>query len=88
MSFLAATLFAALGTPSAQARVEVSVEIFYNNLDAFGTWQEVGEYGYCWQPRKVKQDWRPYSDGRWVYTDAGWTWDSDEPYSWANVGKE
>lgn len=83
MSFLAATLFTALGTPSAQARVEVSVEIFYNNLDAYGTWQEVGEYGFCWQPRKVKQDWRPYSDGRWVYTDAGWTWDSDEPYSWA-----
>jgi hypothetical protein len=31
----------------------------------------------------VDLDWRPYSDGRWLYTDAGWTWDSDEPYSWA-----
>lgn len=62
---------------------EVSVDFFHDSLDSYGDWREVGDYGYCWQPRDVDRDWRPYNDGRWLYTDAGWTWDSEEPYSWA-----
>jgi hypothetical protein len=27
--------------------------------------------------------WRPYSDGRWVWTSYGWTWVSYEPFGWA-----
>lgn len=69
--------------PGTKAVAGVSVDFFYNNLDAYGDWREVGDYGYCWQPRNVDSDWRPYSDGHWLYTDAGWTWDSDEPFSWA-----
>ncbi len=79
---LTALLFGAL-VPSAVAQQSVSMDFFYDNLDPYGTWREVGNYGYCWQPQNVDQDWRPYSDGRWVYTDAGWTWDSDEPFGWA-----
>ncbi len=79
-SLLCSTLLLATALP---AKAELSVDFFYDNLDAHGEWREVGDYGYCWQPRGVDRDWRPYSDGRWVYTDAGWTWDSDEPYSWA-----
>ncbi len=71
------------GTTAARAQESVSIDFFYDNLDPYGDWREVGSYGYCWQPRNVEQDWQPYSDGRWVYTDAGWTWDSDEPYGWA-----
>jgi hypothetical protein len=59
------------------------LDFFHDNLESYGEWREVGDYGYCWQPRDVDRDWRPYSDGQWIYTDAGWTWDSDEPYSWA-----
>lgn len=70
-------------TSSAQARDAVSVDFFYDNLEPHGNWREVGGYGYCWQPRDVGPDWRPYSDGRWVYTDAGWTWDSNEDFGWA-----
>ena len=29
------------------------------------------------------RDWRPYTNGHWIYTDAGWTWISDEPFGWA-----
>jgi hypothetical protein len=76
------TAFASLmATPSKAA--DVSVSFFYDNLDPYGDWVEVGDYGYCWHPRDVSDDWRPYSDGHWVYTDAGWTWVSDEPYGWA-----
>ncbi len=28
---------------------EVSIDFFYNNLNG-GSWIEVGNYGYCWQP--------------------------------------
>ncbi len=82
-SILAATLFAGAAISSAQGAVQLSVDFFHDNLEAHGDWREVGDYGYCWQPRDVDRNWRPYRDGRWLYTDAGWTWDSDEPYSWA-----
>lgn len=80
--FIAATLLGVC-ISTAESREPVSLEFFYDNLDDQGTWREVGDYGYCWQPYDIDQNWRPYSDGRWVYTDAGWTWDSDEPYGWA-----
>jgi hypothetical protein len=81
-SILAGTML--FGAASfAQPDVRVSVDFFHDSLDSYGDWREVGDYGYCWQPREVDANWRPYSDGRWLYTDAGWTWDSEEPYSWA-----
>ena len=82
-SILAAVMFFGTAVPRVQAAVSVSVDFFHDHLESYGDWREVGDYGYCWQPRNVDRDWRPYSDGHWVYTDAGWTWDSEEPYSWA-----
>src|SRR6516162_3457862 len=66
------------------ARADVSVDFFYNNLSG-GSWVEVGDYGYCWQPDVAvnNSDWRPYSDGYWAYTDDGWTWVSYEDFGWA-----
>ncbi len=82
-SLLAATLLLGGTVSPLHAAAQISVDFFHENLSSHGDWREVGDYGYCWQPRDVDSEWRPYSDGRWVYTDAGWTWDSDEPYSWA-----
>lgn len=58
---------------------------FYTRLEPQGEWRETSNYGYVWQPRVAweSRDWRPYTNGRWVYTDAGWTWISDEPFGWA-----
>jgi hypothetical protein len=63
---------------------DVSIDFFYNNLNG-GSWFEVGNYGYCWQPDIAVSDpsWRPYADGYWAYTDLGWTWVSYEDYGWA-----
>jgi hypothetical protein len=63
---------------------DVSVDFFYNNLNG-GSWVEVGNYGYCWQPDVAVSDasWRPYADGYWAYTDEGWTWVSYEDFGWA-----
>ena len=80
---LATALFIHLGIPKSQAAPNISVDFFYDQLSDYGDWVEVGDYGYGWQPRDVDEDWRPYSDGRWASTEAGWTWLSDEPYGWA-----
>src|SRR5438105_2197892 len=58
---------------------------FYTKLESHGAWLETADYGYVWQPREAESSrtWRPYTNGRWVYTDAGWTWISEEPFGWA-----
>ena len=62
-----------------------SYNTFYTKLDRYGDWRETSDYGYVWQPREAERsrNWRPYTNGRWVYTDAGWTWVSEEPFGWA-----
>jgi len=57
---------------------------FYDSLAPYGSWLETPDYGYVWQPAVVGSlGWRPYTDGRWVCTDHGWTWISNEPFGWA-----
>jgi len=64
-------------------RADVSVNFFYDNLNG-GSWYEVADYGYVWQPdAATNADWRPYTDGYWTYTDVGWTWVSYEDFGWA-----
>lgn len=67
-----------------QARADVSIDFFYNNLSG-GNWIEAGDYGYGWQPDVATSDpnWRPYADGYWAYTDVGWAWVSYEDFGWA-----
>ena len=62
-----------------------SYATFYRKLEPYGDWIETGDYGYVWQPREAERPerWRPYTNGHWVYTDAGWTWVSDERFGWA-----
>src|SRR5437868_700829 len=67
-----------------QARADVSIDVFYDNLSG-GNWIDVEGYGYGWQPDLAvnDQNWRPYADGYWAYTDDGWTWVSYEDFGWA-----
>jgi len=69
-------------TSRADAQTPVSFGFFYNSLDPYGQWVQVGDYGYCWHPNNVGPDWRPYADGYWAYTDDGWTWVSYEDFGW------
>lgn len=56
---------------------------FYDPLRAHGEWVFVEGYGHCWRPVRTAYGWRPYADGRWVWTNCGWAWDSPEPWGWA-----
>jgi len=82
--FFAVAMLIGFSAAFQAARADVSVDFFYNNLSG-GSWIEVGDYGYCWQPDVAvgNSDWRPYADGYWAYTNVGWTWVSYEDFGWA-----
>jgi hypothetical protein len=53
------------------------------DLDNYGSWTSVPDYGYVWRPTEGA-DWAPYQAGRWVWEDwYGWTWVSSDPWGWA-----
>ncbi len=54
------------------------------DLDAYGRWQTVPNYGPVWVPAAAGPGWAPYRSGRWVWEPGwGWTWVSYEPWGWA-----
>ncbi len=85
-------LLAAAALP-ARAQVSVSANVtvggpvevasFHERLGGYGHWTYVDGYGQVWAPNSMRAGWRPYSDGRWVLTEYGWTYVSDDPWGWA-----
>ena len=57
---------------------EATYRYFRDELAPYGEWLQVPTYGWAWRPRDVGPDWQPYTVGRWIDTDYGWTWVSDE----------
>ena len=80
MLFLVATV----GLKRVQAQnMDVSFQLFYDELSPYGEWIDDPDYGYVWLP-DVDQNFHPYStDGRWVNTEYGNTWLSDYEWGWA-----
>jgi hypothetical protein len=53
------------------------------DLDAYGRWQNVPDYGDVWVPNEPT-GWTPYRDGNWTWEPYyGWTWVGYEPWGWA-----
>ena len=66
------------------ARYVAPEVIGYEDLDAHGSWQVVGDHGNVWIPRSVPTGWAPYRDGHWSWIDPwGWTWVDDAPWGFA-----
>ncbi len=67
------------------AEANFDYQVFHDRLSPHGRWLHTPDYGYIWRPAIVEQNpqWRPYTIGRWAYTDLGWTWISQEPFGWA-----
>lgn len=54
------------------------------DLDGYGEWYDVPEYGWAWTPHGVASGWQPYRQGRWIWQDPwGWTWVGEEAWAWA-----
>jgi hypothetical protein len=60
---------------------------FRTALDPHGRWQRHARFGDVWVPSNRGRDWRPYTVGRWAYTDDwGWYWAEDrEEADWGWV---
>ncbi|RYF96882.1 MAG: hypothetical protein EON94_15715, partial [Caulobacteraceae bacterium] len=73
-----------LGVTQAQAQeASASFNLFFGELRPHGVWVKHAKYRYVFCPR-VDADWRPYTNGRWIYLrDRGWYFDSREPFAWA-----
>ncbi len=56
----------------------------YSDLDAYGSWGVVADYGTIWYPTVVPAGWAPYRYGRWAWIDPwGWTWIDAAPWGFA-----
>ncbi len=75
--------------PIPQPDGDTDVTSFDETLSPYGQWVDTGEGpndGRAWRPDPdvVGDDFQPYATGgRWVYSDWGWTWESDYPWGWA-----
>ena len=70
------------GTNPHRYRHDMDFADFYDYLAPHGVWVSYRPYGYVWVPRHVGYRWRPYSSGRWLWTDYGWTWIAREEWGW------
>jgi hypothetical protein len=56
----------------------------YYDLDQYGSWSVVAEYGPVWYPSGLSGGWCPYRYGRWAWVEPwGWTWVDIEPWGFA-----
>jgi hypothetical protein len=54
------------------------------DLDQYGTWSQVPEYGPVWYPSDVGPEWAPYRNGYWTEVGAwGPTWVDYAPWGYA-----
>jgi hypothetical protein len=68
----------------AEAGYDIDESYFYSSLAPHGSWVQNAQFGWVWYPNHRPRNWRPYTVGRWAWTDSGeWMWVSDEPYGWA-----
>ena len=63
----------------------VSAEVTgYQDLDHYGRWEEIPDYGMVWFPTAVEVGWAPYRHGHWAFIRPwGWTWIDDAPWGFA-----
>ena len=80
---------------SASARYVSTDVIGYEDLDEYGGWRPVPDYGMVWFPHTTIVGWTPYHYGHWAYVHPwGYTWIDDAPWGfapfhygrWVNVG--
>jgi len=69
---------------SQSARYVSDDVVGYEDLDDYGGWRSVPEYGTVWFPHTTIVGWQPYRYGHWVWISPwGWTWVDDAPWGFA-----
>ncbi|MDB5231974.1 MAG: hypothetical protein JWN76_2779, partial [Chitinophagaceae bacterium] len=80
---LLVTTFAVPSSNEVKAQdVNVNFDAFYNDLSPYGRWVDHERFGQVWVYNEP--GFSPYyTNGRWDYSDYGWTWVSDYAWGWA-----
>jgi hypothetical protein len=69
---------------SQSSRYVSSDVVGYEDLDDYGGWRSVPEYGTIWFPHTTIVGWAPYRYGHWAWISPwGWTWVDDAPWGFA-----
>jgi hypothetical protein len=69
---------------SVSAKYVSTDAIGYEDLDDYGGWRPVPEYGTVWFPHVSVVGWAPYHYGHWAYIAPwGYTWVDDAPWGFA-----
>jgi hypothetical protein len=69
---------------SVSAKYVSTDAIGYEDLDEYGGWRPVPEYGTIWFPHTAIVGWAPYHYGHWAYIAPwGYTWVDDAPWGFA-----
>ena len=83
-AFLGLILLLVTGSPGRAGiaaysdRGKIDFDTAMSLLNPYGTWKKVdGSWAYT----PLDHD-APYTNGRWLYTEFGWTWQGREPHSW------
>lgn len=75
-------LFMQKAEANVKTGVSVNIGFFYSTLAPHGHWIEMEPGFVVWRPHRIDRYWRPYMFGRWVWTNYGWYWLSNEPFGW------
>lgn len=75
---LAGTLLWGAATPFTE-RGKTDFDTFLQLLNPYGQWTKQNNV-WLYQPF---ESYIPMTEGRWVYTDFGWYWQGQRPFSWA-----
>jgi FecR protein len=71
--------YAAAGQGYTQSPYQYGV----SDLNQYGQFYDVPDYGSVWQPNGVSLGWDPFSNGYWAYSPGfGYTWVSSYPWGW------
>ncbi|HXB57628.1 MAG TPA: DUF6600 domain-containing protein [Vicinamibacteria bacterium] len=70
--------------PHVSARYVSNDVVGSEDLDGYGRWRDVPNYGSVWVPTSMGPSWAPYRAGHWGYVAPwGWTWIDDAPWGFA-----
>ena len=76
----------ATAAPPTHPPADSDAGFFFEDLAPYGDWLQTPDGEWVWQPtvQQAVPDWAPYRDnGQWLFTDAGWAWQSTYPWGWA-----
>jgi hypothetical protein len=83
--FLPALCFILLNSLSATQRPLIDFDLIIDTLKTQGQWEALpgAAERYAFRPNNPPANWAPLREGRWLYTDYGWTWQGSNTGSWA-----